>query len=136
MDYPTAKPLLSIGGFKTYKLKQPTGTELVPLDVVVPIAGNLTKDLTVEVALDTAALNRYNNSKFSNYQLLPSDAYTLAQTTIVIPKGNYKAPVSITVNMSKYLSDGKAYVLPISLVGAGTFTIDPNYKTALIHLTK
>lgn len=132
-DYPSAYPLLSKGGLTQYSMSKWSGFEPLNLNVAVPIAGNLTKDMNVTIKIDTAALGKYNREKLTNYKLLPADAYKITEQ-FVIPKGDYKMAVPVSVNLSKYAFDDFQYILPITLVDAGGLPTSPNFTTVLLNI--
>ena len=134
VDLASASALLSMGGFANYSLSSSSGTEKIKLNVAVPIASELKKDVAVKVVIDTSLLGNYNRVNFTNYLLPASDAYQFSGESLTIPKGQSKIEVPLSVNKGAWLFAGDRYAIPVRLVSVGTFPLDPRYSTAIINL--
>lgn len=91
------------------------------------------KDLTVEVAIDPALVDEYNNANNSNYKML--EGAELLVSTLHIAKGEYISPDSIVVSFgdhSGFQSGDPDLILPIAIKYADGMTIS---KSSRIFLT-
>ncbi|MFT3902670.1 MAG: DUF1735 domain-containing protein [Niabella sp.] len=77
-DVPGAYVTLSAGGFTETATIDTSGFQKIRLGAAVPIPGNLKKSLTLKVALDPAALEKYNTEKAANYKIFPAEYIRLA----------------------------------------------------------
>ncbi|WP_035333024.1 DUF1735 domain-containing protein [Dyadobacter crusticola] len=90
------------------------------------------QDITVNLGLDTAALNQYNAEQETEYDLIDSDLYSFP-TSVVIPKGQRTATVALKVK-SQQFDFAKSYVLPIQIQSVSSGTVSGNFGTILLSL--
>lgn len=111
------------------------------------------EDITVDLLVDEAALNRFNQKIIDDaraeaiandedpdeaeediqgelYDLMPTTLYSLSATQVTIKKGESKATVSVKVKPSDFDFNYR-YVVPITIQSASFGTISAGFKTAL-----
>jgi hypothetical protein len=106
-------------------------TDVITRQFAVNVASPkpLSKDLTVTLGFDAAALAAYNASQSAVvFEPMPTDAYSLDKATVVIPAGTRTQIVTLTIQKTK-LDPSKSYLLPISITDAQGETINGNYHT-------
>ena len=121
-------------------------------DEVISLAANRGKDvnlnvktreltggeanLTFTLKVDMEKVATYNEENETNYVAMPSDAYVLNKTEIMVPRFNTgSTTVKVTVK-AKGLEEGKIYILPISIdsVTGGNYKLDETAQTVYILL--
>jgi len=91
------------------------------------------KDLTVNVGIDTAALNSYNATSTIKYSLFPDSIYLYKPSQVTIKAGERRVGVPVIVYPDK-IDATNNYMLPISVKDAGGATISGNFGTMYYHL--
>lgn len=111
--------------------------EAKPVELPVYInyagAGVAPEDITVNLALDPAALTKYNSSVGSSYELLPESVYEIPSFTVTIPKGERRAILPINVRTNQ-INLTKQYALGLTITGASSGTVSANFKTAILRI--
>lgn len=111
----------------------------VTSDVSISISGTsvLSKDLKVEVELNTAKLDSFNFEKFRNetalyYEVLPEDCYEIADYGTTIKAGDEFGLMPVKFHLDK-INKYKNYVLPLSIfrVSANSIALSPYYFTLM-----
>jgi hypothetical protein len=87
------------------------------------------KDVVVTLAVDTAALSKFNSVNGTTYTLLPPSGYSLSNK-VTIPTGQRKVQYPIKVNTS-VLDPTKVYALPITITDGDGYTISGNFGTLI-----
>lgn len=87
-------------------------------------------DITVTLAIDTAALNAYNEDQGTEYTLPPASVYHLA-TTAVIKKGTQTLQLKVAIINNAAFDFNVDYALPIRIAAVSTGEISGNYGTAI-----
>lgn len=91
-------------------------------------------DITVKFAVDESLISAYNQENGTNFIPFPHNAYSLSGLESVIKAGNVDSePLKVMVT-AKALQIGKAYMLPIKLVSAGSATIHAELSTAYFRI--
>ena len=73
-------------------------------------------DINVEFEVSTTLVDSFNLKHGTKYVVLPEGAFTLEQTTAIIPKGNVStAPLHISINPFGKLIKATNYLLPVSI---------------------
>jgi hypothetical protein len=105
------------------------------LPVTVSYSGPATgapEDITVNIAAaDVAPITSYNTEQKTSYILMPSDKYSLAVTSVVIPKGKTKATFMVKFKPNTF-DLSKNYALPLKITSASSGTISGNFSTILL----
>lgn len=111
----------------------PAGT----LNAVVSYSGahDAPQDINVEVAVaDPGIVAAYNLQNARTYAVLPTNLYTLPQTSVTIKKGTRQTNFPINfVNADQLFN--KNYVLALTIKSASTGKISGNFGTMLYLLT-
>lgn len=87
-------------------------------------------DITVTLAIDTAALNAYNTDQETDYGLPPASVYHLASTA-VIKKGTQVLQLKVAIRNNADFDFNVNYALPIKIAAVSTGVISGNYGTAI-----
>lgn len=91
------------------------------------------QDIAVKVALDDAAITKYNTENETEYTPLPAALYSLTSLDVVIPKG--KRTASITINVKPNMFDfAESYALGFKISSASTGVISGNFGTVIIAI--
>lgn len=88
------------------------------------------QDIQVTLAMDTAALSKFNADQQASFEVPPTDLYTLP-TTVTIPKGKSQATIRVTVKLAADYDYSADYVLPLKISAASFGTISSNFGTAM-----
>jgi hypothetical protein len=87
-------------------------------------------DINVTLAIDTAALNAYNEDQGTDYALPPASVYHISSTS-VIKKGTQTVQVKVTVVNNDVFDFNINYALPIKISAVSSGVISGNYGTAV-----
>ncbi len=94
-----------------YEVNQNESTDLELNVVANPTSADA---LTVTVAAKPALVSTYNTQKGTSYQMLPSDAFTLTTTQMVLPKYSAKSSnIQLKLKGAASCDPEVTYVLPI-----------------------
>ena len=102
------------------------------------------KDIELTLAVDPIALQDYNKQMTdglygksplngSTYELLPAANYSIESTKIVIPSGETKVTLAITVFPDKF-DFSKNYALPIRIVSSSSGVISAHFSVAILSI--
>jgi len=97
--------------------------QVIPTVVNIASVSTLSTATTFTLALDTAAIGKYNTANSTAYTLLPAADYSVPSWTVTVPAGQHTATINININTSLVDPSG-LFILPIKLVSAGGLTID------------
>lgn len=89
-------------------------------DYELPVykSGYGTKEATLEFSADPALLNTYNQSKGTNYQLLPTNCYSLKNNMLNLSSSDLSDNYIVTFNTEEVLKlkvNGDQYILPLKM---------------------
>ena len=93
-------------------------------------------NLTFTLKVDMEKVAVYNAENETEYVAMPTEAYSLNKTEIMVPRFNTgSTTVKVTVK-AKGLEDGKIYILPVSIdsVEGGNYKLDETAQTVYILL--
>lgn len=109
-----------------------TITQQFAVNIASPTVPTTATTVTLGVD-DPAIVTAYNNSNSAVFYLpMPSNAYSITQTTATIPAGQRTA--TFTVKFYKKLLDpSKSYMLPIAIKSAGSYNISGNMNIHYYH---
>ncbi len=95
---------------------------------------NLPKSpVNVTIGVDASLIATYNAANGTNFLLLPTDAYTLASTSLTIPAGQQYATTTLEVYQSN-VDPSKSYLLPISITDASGKALTSNLNTMYFNI--
>jgi hypothetical protein len=110
-------------------------------DVTVSYSGTevAPQDITLQVALDPAALAKFNTKAEADgntsYEMLPTDTYTLpTNLALVIKKGERRATFTIDVKIPLTFDFNKEYALPLTIKSSTFGTISGNFGSVLYRV--
>jgi hypothetical protein len=91
------------------------------------------RDIKVVFSRDEAAMNKYNQTFFSNYLPLPADAYELPAGETLILKGTQLGTFPVKIIPSK-ISGNNNYIIAFTITGAADIGIAENFKSMVYTL--
>jgi hypothetical protein len=105
------------------------------LDLIVNLASvDLPKSpVDVTIAVDPAALAKYNTANGTSYVAMPTNAYKIASTKLTIPAGQQYAHTTVSV-YKPALDPTVSYMLPISITDASGKALSSNLNTIYYHV--
>ncbi|HLX91760.1 MAG TPA: DUF1735 domain-containing protein [Puia sp.] len=95
----------------------------------------LNKDITVTVGLDTSQISAYNQANGTTYTLLPSDLYSLTNTSVTIKAGYRVGRLSVSLNLPSFNAT-HTYALPLVITNGGGLIISGNSSTFMWLFTR
>lgn len=107
----------------------------IDFPVVINYTGTsgVPSDITLNVAINDAAVTAYNTASSTSYLILPSTLYTVATNTVTIPAGSKTGTFHIKLKTSSF-DFSKSYALGISITSASAGTISGNYSTGIFRV--
>ncbi|HMI63826.1 MAG TPA: DUF1735 domain-containing protein [Puia sp.] len=87
-------------------------------------------DITVNIALDTAALSKYNKQDELEYEVPPVSTIHMP-SSVVIKKGTQLSQNKITIDINGDYDFGAAYALPIKITSVSSGIISTNLGTSI-----
>jgi hypothetical protein len=113
---------------------EPTATtpsrQELTLQVDFPNIWNISVDLTVDPAL----VDVFNQENGTNFHLLPADTYTMSPNPAVIANGRNTVAVTITIDGQKV--DFDDFVLPVVIGNISRFEADPMRNVHFLRVSK
>ncbi|HRN55827.1 MAG TPA: DUF1735 domain-containing protein [Agriterribacter sp.] len=92
------------------------------------------EDIQVDFKVATDLIDAYNNSHATSYSALPQDKYSISGLSTVIRAGRTTSEaISVSVQ-TKNLPKDAEYLLPVSIVNAGTGKINSELQTAYFRI--
>lgn len=92
-----------------------------------------TSPVKVTLGVQADLIATYNAANGTAFVLLPTNAYTLATTSLTIPAGQQYATTTLSVYQSK-LDPAKSYILPISITDASGKALTSNLNTMYFNV--
>jgi hypothetical protein len=77
----------------------------------------LSDSVVVTVGIDTTQLSTFNSAQGTNITLLPSNLFSMPQTSITIAAGHRVGSIPVTINLSAFPA-AHQYGLPIAILSA------------------
>ncbi|MDP4261731.1 MAG: DUF1735 domain-containing protein [Bacteroidota bacterium] len=109
--------VILITGTETTKIVKFT-VETVPSTyaVTATATGIVAEDITVNFAIDTSLVAKYNAELAANYYPAPVGSYDISATSGVIKTGtNVSDPVTVRITSINDFVDGRSYVIPVTI---------------------
>jgi len=128
VDYGSATPFVELPLAASGGAFQPEAYTISATPVSLPLVVNYAASkpassaITVTLKVDAAALAAYNTANSTNYTILPTADYSIANLSVTIPAGQNTAVLPITINISQVDPNGQ-FILPISIASAGGIAI-------------
>jgi hypothetical protein len=88
------------------------------------------QDITVNLALDTAALSLQNNTDGTKDTVPPASVYKFP-SSVIINKGTRLTQVEITITISSDFDFNKSYAVPLKIASASSGTVSNNFGSAV-----
>jgi hypothetical protein len=88
------------------------------------------QDITVTLAVDTAALGTYNRDNSTSYVTPPTDLYKMP-TSVVIKQGTHQTTIKAVITRTSSFDFGVNYALPLKIASASQGVISGNFGKAL-----
>lgn len=90
------------------------------------------QDINVTIALgEQAIVDDYNEEQHTDYEIMDASLFTISSTNLTIPKGQSKAPFTISVKSDQF-DFSKNYVIPLKIVSSSHGDISGNFGTILV----
>ncbi len=113
----------------------------VDFPVVISYSGAevASTDITVNLTVDPAALDRYNawdnetndpDDEALDFEVLPANFYSMPTTTVTIPKGERRVTLNIKLKTDQF-DLTKKYALPLTISATNHGIISGNHQTAI-----
>lgn len=90
-------------------------------------------DITLTLALDQNALDRFNKENGTNYTIPPSDVFTFP-ASIVIKKGTRVTTDSAKVTLTANFDFNASYAIPLQITKASMGVISANFGSAVYSI--
>lgn len=109
-----------------------TAADEVELKIIVSYSGahENTQNINVKFKLDPAALDEYNESEGTNYEVLPSDLYSIDAMEVTIPSGERQVEKTIKLFTNNF-DFTKNYAIPLTITESSHGVISGNFETAI-----
>lgn len=91
-------------------------------------------DITINLAVDPAALTAYNADDEMEYALPPASAYRFP-SSVVIKKGEKVKQITVTIIRSPEYNFDTSYALPLKIASVSSGIISGNFGTAIYSFT-
>lgn len=89
--------------------------------------------IKVTLGVSTSLIATYNAAHGTDFQPLPTDAYSIASTSLTIPKGQQYATTTLNVFKNK-VDPAKSYLLPVSITDASGKLLTSNLNTIYFNI--
>lgn len=104
-----------------------------PITINYTGTAGTSNDITLNVAINDAAVTAYNTASSTSYIILPNTLYTVATNTVTIPAGSKTGIFHIKLKTASF-DFSKSYALGISITSASAGTISGNYSTGIFRV--
>ncbi len=94
---------------------------------------NAPSNITVNLALDQATLDLFNQQNGTNYEMPPADVFQIPES-VTIDAGTRKKTVEATVTLTNSYDFDKNYAIPIKITSASQGTVSGNFGNALYSI--
>jgi len=91
-------------------------------------------DITINLAVDPAALDAYNADDGTEYAVPPASAYRFP-SSVVIKKGEEVKQITVTIIRTPEYNFDTSYALPIKIASVSSGIISGNFGTAIYSFT-
>lgn len=91
-------------------------------------------DITINLAVDPAALDAYNADDETEYAVPPASAYRFP-SSVVIKKGEKVQQITVTIIRSPDYNFDTSYALPLKIASVSSGIISGNFGTAIYSFT-
>lgn len=88
-------------------------------------------DITVNFSLSPAAITAYNSEQGKSYEAMPSNYYSLASSSVVIPKGKKTATFNVSFSTANF-DLSKAFALALKITSASSGIVSSNFGTIVL----
>jgi hypothetical protein len=115
----------------------------VPVTYTIQLSGARPagQDITITIGANPAAVTAFNtdmrikNPRYLVYEALPTNAYSLPQTTYVIPSGKSSVEVQVLYKTASF-EFGKRYAFPLAITSTSFGTVSSNFGTILLNVVQ
>jgi len=110
-----------------------SSSDTVSFNIIISSTYLLSNAVTVTVGVDDAARQTYNSATGTDYEAMPSSAYSFPATVTATTTSVYD---TIPVKIFKHALDiSKDYMLPINIVNGGGIDINADASLIYLHTT-
>jgi hypothetical protein len=130
VGFPLASKSANIVGIEVRSTPQIISTE----PVLVLYSGQpATSDIRITLSLNPGLLSAYNTANSTNILPMPSNLYSFSTLNVVLPAGQSKVTVPLTISNSTSLDPTKAYGVGVSIASVeGSYKIAQNFRDLLL----
>src|SRR5690606_38377902 len=89
--------------------------------------------IPVTLELDETIIESYNEDQETEFEILPTNMYSVSSLEVVIPKGQNSVTVPFTVNPSAF-DLSKSYALPLKIVPPAGQIVGRNNSSILVNV--
>ncbi|REG81564.1 DUF1735 domain-containing protein [Algoriphagus antarcticus] len=109
-----------------------TAANEVELKILVSYSGaqDNNQDINVKFKLDPAALATYNDTEDTDYEILPSNLYSIDAMEVTIPRGQRQVEKTIKLFTNNF-DFSKNYAIPLTITETSFGIISGNFETAI-----
>ena len=109
-----------------------SSSDTIRFNAIISTTFLLSKNVYITVGVDDAARSNYNSSYGTNYQSMPSDAYSFPATFTASDSSVYD---TIQVTIFKHaLNAQERYMLPINIVNPGGINVNLTESVIYLHI--
>lgn len=109
-----------------------TAADEVELKIIVSYSGaqENNQDIKVKFRVNADALEKYNESEGTDYEILPSELYSIDAMEVTIPKGQRQVEKTIKLFTNNF-DFSKNYAIPLTITESSFGIISGNFNTAI-----
>lgn len=109
-----------------------TAADEVELKIILSYSGahDNNQDINVKFRVNESALEEYNESEGTEYEVLPSDLYSIDGMEVTIPKGQRQVEKTIKLFTNNF-DFSKNYAIPLTITESSFGIISGNFNTAI-----
>src|ERR1700748_1937402 len=135
--YKQVNDVILITGTETNNLiKFTVANTPASIDVTASATCLVSRDITVNFAVDTSLVTAYNKEVSGNYYAAPAGSYTLSTSSGVITTGtNVSSPVTVTLVSTDSLVSGRPYLIPVTIKSvSGPLSVLESSRTVFLKI--
>jgi Domain of unknown function (DUF1735) len=138
VDFSQIKPTVmminsGLGYFSSAALNFTSDTITVPIQVNLASVDRMSKDITVQLAIDDQALSDYNATSGIQYEKMADSSFSFPTTSGTIAAGQRLLIINVTFYKHTF-DPSKSYMLPISITSADGVDLSSNFNTMYFHV--
>lgn len=117
--------------YSDFGVKKVGDSDSIKVNISYSGADVAPEDITVNLALDQTALDKYNSDNGTDYVAPPTSIYSSIPSSVVIKKGAKMTSFTIPVQINSNFDFSSAYALPLKISSASKGTVSGNFGKAI-----